>query len=85
MALTAPQLEYARREIVAAVFGVTPATVTKSQIDAVSAAITTFIEGATFQSGFASAISGTVLAGQTAAIQSAVFAAVAKARYGGVA
>jgi hypothetical protein len=83
MALTQPQKIYAREQIVATVFGTAPVTVTKAQVDAVSAAATTWLESnaVSFQSG----MSGTVAQNQPPPVLAAILASVATARYGGVA
>lgn len=83
MALTPTQVIDARQRIVAAVFGITPATVTKPQIDTVSAAATTWLEANA--ASFVTALNGTVAQGQSAPVLAAILAAVAQSRYGGTA
>lgn len=80
MALTAAQTVQARAEIVSDVFGVQPATVTKPQIDVVSAAVSDWLDSVA--ASFNTAVSTTVLAGASTQVKTMVLTAVAKAKYG---
>jgi predicted aconitase len=83
VALTQNQIKYARQRIVETVFGVTPVTVTKAQIDTVSTTATAWLESNAV--AFQTALNGTVAQGQPPPTLAAILAAVAEARYGGVA
>lgn len=80
-ALTPPQVIAARRGAVVAAFpnGAT-VTVNKAQIDAATAAVSTWLDNnvASFNAG----VAGTVLAGASGAIQAAVLVVVAEIKYG---
>lgn len=80
-ALTSAQIEQARRAIVTAVFGTQPVTVTKPQVDAVSAAASTWLD--TNAASFVTAMNGTVAQGQSAAVLAVILASVATAKYVG--
>lgn len=82
MALTAAQVVEARRRSVLAAFpGGAPVTVTKTQIDAATAATTAWLEANA--ASFVAALNGTVLQAASATIQAKVLAIVAECRYGG--
>lgn len=83
MALTAPQVLWARRQVVADVFGAAPVTVTKAEIDSSIAALVTWIE-ANATSALA-AMAGTPLAGASTTIKGQCLAIAIEARYSGVA
>lgn len=80
MALTAPQVLWARRRVVADVFGASPVNVTKAQIDQSIAACVTYLEANA--TAIAAAMDGTPLATAPVAVKAEAFAIAAKARYG---
>lgn len=84
MALTDPQELWARRRVVADVFGAAPVTVTKQDIDDSVAALVTLLEATSTQTAIGNAMVGTALAGATTAVKAKVFAIAALARYGEV-
>lgn len=81
-ALTTPQTIKARDGILTSVFGATgTVTVTKTQVDAASAAASTWLDNNA--ASFVTAMTGTVAAGQPAPVLAAILASVAIAKYGG--
>jgi hypothetical protein len=82
MALTAPQALWARRQVVAEVFGTNPVTVTKTDIDTSINALVSWIE-ANVASAQAS-LNGTPLAGASAAVKAEALSIAIRARYGDI-
>lgn len=81
MALTAPQVPVARNVVRDIAFpGGVPVNLTKTQFDTTIATIVTWLENNA--ASFNTAIAGTPLAGQSAAVKAAIMAAVAVVRYG---
>lgn len=81
MALTAPQVIDARRVVIPIAFpGGAAVNLTKAQLDTTIATIVTWLENNA--ASFNTAIAGTPLAGQSAAVKAAIMAAVAVVRYG---
>lgn len=81
MALTAPQVIEARRVTIPIAFPAgAPVNLTKAQLDTTIATIVTWLENNA--ASFNTAIAGTPLAGQSAAVKSSIMAAVALVRYG---
>lgn len=80
MALTAPQILAARRQVVATVFNGGAVNVTKAQIDASVAACVLWAENnaATINT----AIAGTALASASATVKAQVFAIAIETRFG---
>lgn len=84
MALTAAQVVWARRQVVADIFGASPVNVTKAQIDAAVAAVVASLEGSA-GTELVAAMTGTALESASVAVKAEVVAIAAMARYGGVA
>lgn len=82
MALTTPQTLWARRQVVAEIFGTSPVNVTKAQIDAAIAACVTWAEDNATEA--AAAMAGTALESATAAVKAEAVAIAIRARYGDI-
>ena len=80
MALTAPQTMWARRQVVADVFGAGPVNVTKPDIDASINALVAWAE--TNAASAQAAMAGTPLASASAAVKAQCMAIAIRARYG---
>lgn len=80
MALTAAQVIIARRRVSAEVLGGAPAAVTKAEIDTAVAALVSWME--TNVASAQAALTGTALAGASAAVKAQVLAIAVGTRYG---